>query len=208
MLAQARRIIAAGLVVITLGVGSGCSTMNNTEKGVLAGGAIGAGAGTLIGAVTGNPKTGAVVGGLLGAGVGGLAGDDADRKQERRTEIKQTNMERAYDNAQPNRIGEVVDLVQAGTPEQQVINHIKNKAMSFDLSAADLKYLNENKVPTRVIEVMQSSRNVINVPMRSRQPTIIREEIIVREPVYISPPPPVMFVDPYARPGFQMHGRW
>jgi hypothetical protein len=207
MLAQARRIIAAGLLAIMLGFGTGCSTMNNTEKGVLAGGAIGAGAGTLIGAATGNPKTGAVVGGLLGAGVGGLAGDDADRKQERRTEIKQANMERAYDNAQPNRISEVVDLVQSGTPEQQVINHIKNKAMTFDLSAADLKYLNENRVPTRVIEVMQSSRNTIHVPMRSRQPTIIREEVIV-EPVYVSPPPPVVFVDPYARPGFHMHGRW
>jgi hypothetical protein len=207
MLVQVRRIIAAVLLAITLGFDTGCSSMNNTEKGVLAGGAIGAGAGTLIGAVTGNPKTGAVVGGLLGAGVGGIAGDDADRKEERRTEVKQANMERAYDNAQPNRISEVVDLVQAGTPEQQVINHIKNKAMTFDLSAADLKYLNENRVPTRVIEVMQSSRNTIHVPMRSRQPTIIREEVIV-EPVYVRPPPPVMIVDPYARPGFHMHGRW
>ena len=52
----------------------GCSTMNQTEKGVLGGGAIGAGVGTLIGHATGNPKTGAVVGGLLGAGVGGTAG--------------------------------------------------------------------------------------------------------------------------------------
>ena len=208
MLVQSRRIVGAGLLAVLLGFGTGCSTMNNTEKGVLAGGAIGAGLGTAIGAATGNPKTGAVVGTLLGAGVGGIAGDDADRKEERRADVKQANLERAYDNAQPNRISEVVDLVQSGTPEQQVINHIKNKAMTFDLSAADLKYLNENRVPTRVIEVMQSSRNTINVPMTRRQPTIIREEVIV-QPVYVRrPPPPVMIVDPYARPGFHMHGRW
>ncbi len=191
-----------------LSFGTGCSSMNNTEKGVLAGGAIGAGAGTLIGAVTGNPKTGAVVGGLLGAGVGGIAGDDADRKEERRADVKQANLERAYDNAQPNRMSEIVDLIAAGTPEQQVINHIKNKGMTFDLSAADLKYLNENRVPARVIEVMQTSRSTIHVPIRKQQPVVIREEVIVREPVYLNPPPPVVFMDPYARPGFQMHGRW
>jgi hypothetical protein len=150
-----------------------------------------------------------VVGTLLGAGVGGIAGDDADRKDERRADIKQANLERAYDNAQPNRISEVVDLVQAGTPEQQVINHIKNKGMTFDLSASDLKYLNENRVPTRVIETMQSSRNVVQVaPSRRQAPTIIREEVIVREPVFVHPPPPVMIVDPYARPGVHIRGRW
>ncbi|MBN9517626.1 OmpA family protein, partial [bacterium] len=62
------------LAVLSAGAG-GCSTMNNTEKGVGLGGLVGAGLGTAVGAATGNPKTGAVVGGLVGAGAGGLVGN-------------------------------------------------------------------------------------------------------------------------------------
>jgi len=197
-------------LVAAFGFGSvGCSSMNNTEKGVLAGGAIGAGLGTAIGAATKNPKTGAVVGTLLGAGVGGIIGNEADQKDEQRTEMRQAAQEQAYDRDQPGRVSEIVDLANAGTPEAQIINHIKNNRMTFSLSAGDLKYLNENRVPARVIETMQTSTKVSQAPVR-RGPTVIREEVIVHEPVYITrrPPPPIMIMDPYCRPGLTVRGRW
>ena len=207
MTIRQRQLGLGGLVALALFGTAGCETMNNTEKGVLAGGAIGAGAGTLIGAVTKNPKTGAVVGGLLGAGVGGLMGNDADKKERRQEFVQQVNATRAYDSAQPGRIGEVIDLVAAGTPEQQVVNHLKNKGMTFDLSAADIKQLNENRVPARVVETMQSSRAAA-LYSRPQPVRVVREEVIVREPVYIGQPGPVMIMNPYAPPGVMVHGRW
>ena len=45
----------------------GCSSMNNTDKGVVTGGGLGAGAGALIGAATHHAGVGALAGGALGA---------------------------------------------------------------------------------------------------------------------------------------------
>jgi hypothetical protein len=194
---------------------TGCATMNNTERGAVAGGAVGSIAGTLIGAATGNPKTGAVVGGLGGALVGGAMGSETDREEERRAGVIQAQEIQAYDDAQPYRIAEVVDLVRSGTPENQVINYIKQKQMTFNLSAEDLKHLNEERVPSRVVEVMQTSRgNPVQVqPVRVQaQPTIIREQVIIHEDPFFCPPPPVVFVGPRPvyrpRAGIHFHGRF
>ncbi|HLI11311.1 MAG TPA: YMGG-like glycine zipper-containing protein [Alphaproteobacteria bacterium] len=49
-----------------------CSNMSNTQQRTLSGGAIGAGAGALGGALTGCVWCGAAVGGAVGAGAGYL----------------------------------------------------------------------------------------------------------------------------------------
>ncbi|MGE5539392.1 MAG: YMGG-like glycine zipper-containing protein [Gemmatimonas sp.] len=49
---------------------SGCSNLNQQQERALSGGAIGAGAGALIGAVSGSWVVGAIVGGAAGAAVG------------------------------------------------------------------------------------------------------------------------------------------
>lgn len=186
---------------------TGCSTMNQTEKGVLGGGAIGAGVGTLVGAATGNPKTGAAVGGLLGAGVGGIIGNEADRKDEQRAEMRQASAEQAYVNAQPGRVDEIIRLVQAGHDETVILNHIEKNRMTFQLGVDDLNLLKTNNVPPRVIAAMQNSSKVVVAP---RRPVVVREQVVVREPVYVAPPPPVMIVDPYGPPagGFYVRGRF
>jgi hypothetical protein len=62
--------------VLLLGA-AGCSNMSNREQRTLSGGAIGAGGGALIGAVTGgSPLVGALIGGAGGAVVGALTGSD------------------------------------------------------------------------------------------------------------------------------------
>ena len=56
---------------------AGCSTwdrLTQTEKGAITGGAIGTGAGAIIGNQSGHPGSGAAIGGGIGALTGGLIG--------------------------------------------------------------------------------------------------------------------------------------
>lgn len=185
------------LAVLVVGVagllGTGCSTMNQTEKGTLAGGAIGAGVGTLIGSATGNPKTGAVVGGLLGAGTGAIIGNEADRKDDETRQVRQATAEQAYRDDQPTRIRQIIELTQNGQDETVIINHIKANRMTFVLSVEDLNTLKANNVSSRVIATMQASSQPVVVTSR---PRVIREEVIVERPVYVAPPPPVFYGPP------------
>lgn len=65
-------LLAAPLVA-AFALSSGCATP--TRSGALGGGAVGAGAGALIGAGTGNPVAGAAIGGAVGAGAGAAIGN-------------------------------------------------------------------------------------------------------------------------------------
>src|SRR5260370_40410339 len=61
---------------------SGCASMNNTEKGALGGGALGAGAGAIIGSALGHHAgAGALIGGGLGALAGGGIGHGIDKSE-------------------------------------------------------------------------------------------------------------------------------
>lgn len=65
-----RKIACACVLAFGL---SACSGMNSTEQRTLSGGAIGAGAGAALGAVTGGSMLGgALIGGAVGAGAGYL----------------------------------------------------------------------------------------------------------------------------------------
>src|SRR5437763_11944325 len=59
----------------------GCESLNNTEKGVLAGGALGTGAGALIGAATHHAGAGAAIGAVVGGLSGGLIGNGMDNQE-------------------------------------------------------------------------------------------------------------------------------
>lgn len=73
-----KRIILTSLLIVSLGF-SACTNMNKTQQGALSGGAIGAGAGLGISALTGGSLgMGAVLGGALGAVAGGLYGNEKD----------------------------------------------------------------------------------------------------------------------------------
>lgn len=202
------RVVTVGTLVAA--GNTGCSTMSNTEKGVGLGGALGAGAGALIGSASGNPKTGAVIGGLLGAGAGGIIGNDVDRQDARDATARHEYANQQYAAAQPTRLAEVVALVKQGQGEQVVLNHIRANQMSFALSVSDLDYLKSNGVPDRVIAEMQTGGAAVSVaPPRTvvvREPrtVVVREEVLVPaygygpswhrrpRPVYIAPRPAVV----------------
>jgi uncharacterized membrane protein len=65
-------LIFTVLVMITM---SGCAGMTRTQQTTLSGGAIGAGAGALVGSLGSRPLTGAVVGGAAGAITGYFIGE-------------------------------------------------------------------------------------------------------------------------------------
>jgi hypothetical protein len=72
------KTIALALVLAGALAVSGCQTSQQT--GTLAGGAIGAGTGALIGsAVSGGSAGGAIAGGVIGAGTGALVGNAVTR---------------------------------------------------------------------------------------------------------------------------------
>jgi hypothetical protein len=77
------KTFAALALAGALGLGA-CSGLNNQEQRAVTGGAIGAGGGALVGAITGgSPLTGALIGGAGGAAIGALTADDDDYKRRR-----------------------------------------------------------------------------------------------------------------------------
>lgn len=72
------------VVVLTIaGLIAGCSGMNSSQQRMLSGGAIGAGAGAAVGAISGgNAATGAVIGGAAGV-AGGYLVDQSEKNRGR-----------------------------------------------------------------------------------------------------------------------------
>jgi len=68
--------LVAGLIAL-----NGCAEMDQRQRSTMTGGAIGAGAGAIIGNQSGNPVTGAVVGGAAGALIGNQVGRSRENNQ-------------------------------------------------------------------------------------------------------------------------------
>ena len=63
--------------------------INSTGKGALAGGAIGAGTGAIIGNQTGHPGAGVAIGGGIGAVTGALIGNTMDSQDADRARVEE-----------------------------------------------------------------------------------------------------------------------
>jgi Zn-dependent alcohol dehydrogenase len=185
------RLAFAPLVLI-LGIAStGCSTMNNTEKGAAVGGGMGALVGTAIGAATGNPRTGAVVGGLGGATLGALAGNKEDEREK--GELRQAVATAQAQQHAPLGLTDVVSLSRQGVDPGVIINQIRATNARYSLSTSDIQYMTEQQVSPQVIRAMQETQ------MRSAAPgrVIYREApVVIERPVPVYPvvgPPAVGF---------------
>jgi hypothetical protein len=174
--------------------------MSNTGKGALAGGAIGAGTGALIGQASGGKAgPGAVIGGAIGALAGGAIGNEEDRRER---EALHNRIQQA--EASRNRLGinEVVQLAKDGHSDDVIINQIRTTRSTYDLSTEDLGTLRANGVSDVVIKEMQ-----LNRPDAYRRPRYVHGP----PPVIYGPPPPVVIVHPVPPPrpvvgvGFHVH---
>ena len=86
-----------GIISLTALLGGCAAPLTAREKGALTGGALGAGAGAIIGNQVGHQGKGALIGGALGALGGGLVGDQLEGQNQRQSaqdyEVEQNRRE-------------------------------------------------------------------------------------------------------------------
>jgi hypothetical protein len=165
--------------VLPVALGAGCQSMSNTDKGVLAGGGLGA----AVGALAGGPRhagAGALIGGAAGAVAGGLTGaaiDNSEHKAEARAAAA------AAAARPPLSLEEVVRLTAGGSSDTIIINQIRLSGSVYYLSAGDIEYLHNHGVREPVISEMQATAARVPRPVYAPVP----------QPVYVypAPPPPV-----------------
>jgi surface antigen len=170
-------------VVLTLFLHSGCSSMSNTDKGVLTGGALGATAGGLIGGSHGKAAPGAFLGGALGAVAGGLTGNAIDKSEQRAEARAVAAASATAPAAQPAlSLQDVVELTRSGSSDDVIINQVRLSGAVYQLRTEDLLYLQNNGVREPVIRELQATGY--------RQPRRVYTAVPVAQPVYVYPPPP------------------
>jgi len=172
---------------------NGCSSMSNTDKGVAAGGLIGAGTGAAIGSVTKNTGVGAVIGAATGALAGGLIGSGVD-KAEAKADAAHAEAVAAQEQAEARRLSvqDVAQLAQQHISDDVIISQIRTTGSVYHLQPQEIQWLKGCGVSDRVIIEMQTTasrparRVYTQAPVYS-QPTVV-------QPVYVvepAPPPPV-----------------
>jgi hypothetical protein len=150
---------------------TGCQTQNQAN-GAVGGGVIGGALGLGIGALLHRPAEGM----LIGAGTGALAGTAVGANKD----AQQAKAAQAYADAHAISLTQVVEMTNRGIPENQIVSAIVQSNSYYNLSPADLTYLNNEHVSPNVIATMQRSPQVV-VPGRA---------VYVAQPVYAPPPPP------------------
>lgn len=174
------------LLALALGVavsGAGCSSLNHTENGALAGGAAGALIGGAIGSDHHRTGTGAALGGIIGAGTGALIGKAADNDEKRAKEAAVAASAPVVGSVS---LDEIVSMAKAGTSDQIIIDRIRTSGTRYNLDGNTIIWLQQNSVSPTVISYMQN--------------TAYRPVRVVREPVYVAPAPYYYYPPP--PPGF------
>jgi uncharacterized protein YcfJ len=78
-------LVSAALAGTLLLAGCSGQPLTTREKGTIAGGAIGLGAGAIVGSTVGAPGTGAAIGGVVGAGTAYAIGNSMQNSENRRS---------------------------------------------------------------------------------------------------------------------------
>jgi surface antigen len=146
--------------------------MSNTDRGVLGGGAIGAGTGAAIGSLTGHTGAGAAIGAIAGAVGGGLIGNAADERDRR----EQAARVAAANARPPLSLEEIANLAQQHVSDEIIITQIRTTGSVYNLTAEQIVWLRQVGVSERVIQEMQ---------LTAQYP---RPVVVVEPPC---PPPPV-----------------
>ena len=164
-----RRLMLAAMIPLFPMLG--CAS-NNTDRGILGGGALGA----VVGALAAGPRHalgGALIGGAAGAALGGVAGASADNS-ERKMAVRQAN-QRAL------ALQDIVALNSSGSSDEVIISQIRNSGCVYNLRANEVIWLQDSGVREPVIRYMQATSRMVPV-----------YEAV--QPVYVvQPAPPIGF---------------
>jgi hypothetical protein len=153
--------------------------MNNTEKGMLGGGAIGGIGGALVGNAVGRPGAGAAIGAGLGAVTGGLIGNSKDKE-----ELQQAQAMAARG---PLSLAEVIQMAQQHISDDIIIGQIRTTGSVYHLTPSDIVTLKQNGVSDVVVREMQLTATRPARRIYSATPVYRYEPVYVVQP----PPPPV-----------------
>jgi hypothetical protein len=163
MLTKAK-LLGCGLLPALLA--AGCSSMDNTERGAVAGGVFGTAAGAIVGAAAHAPVAGALIGAAAGTAVGAAAGHAEDKQEQR--------IAAAQRNALP--MEQVASMTQQQVSDTIIINQIRTSGAVYYLTADQISWLKSQGVSDAVVSEMQATRYY---PRRYYS----------AEPVYLAEPP-------------------
>ncbi|HUJ11774.1 MAG TPA: glycine zipper domain-containing protein [Verrucomicrobiae bacterium] len=205
------RTVSVGLAVMLIGFGlTGCETPegqpDRTAGGALAGGAIGAGSGAIIGSASGHAGEGALIGGAIGALTGGIIGHSMDQAQRETLERQSPQTLQRVEQGQPLGLADIKALAKAGVSDEVIISQIRNSGTVYRLTTAEIIDLKDSGVSERVIDFMINTPSIAPSPSATAPPpTEYQEAMVVPEP----PPPPVVEVVPPPQPGcVWISGSW
>ena len=170
-----RKSLLLGLSFLVL---TGCQTANQTN-GAVGGTVIGGALGLGIGALTRNPGAGLAIGAGTGALVGTAVGANKDIQEAKAAQAQRD----AYAASHPPlTLTDIVQLSNNGTSEAVIMQQMATTNSVYNLTAADIQYLQGANVSQRVILEMQR-RTPGNVVVVQPRPVYV-------VPAY-PPPPPV-----------------
>ena len=200
------KFYACGLCVLGAAVVlSGCETPygtpDRTGTGALAGGAIGAVSGAVIGGR--HAGEGALIGGAIGAITGGLIGHSMDQEEQERLRAQAPQTYVRVEQQQPLAVADVKAMSAAKVGDDVIIAQIQSTHSVYHLSAADIIDLHNANVSENVIQYMINSANTASVPApadtATQAPPPPQTEAVV-----VAPGPGYVWV-----PGaWEWRGRW
>ncbi len=188
-------ILAVGVVL------TGCYTPegrpDNTATGALAGGAIGAGTGAIIGqAAAHNAGAGALIGAAVGALSGTLIGHSIDEQQRARIQQEAPATWQRVEQGQPLGLADVKALARAGVSDEVILSQIRNSHSVYQLSTAEIIDLKDAGVSEKVIDFMINTASGYGSAPPPPPDSSSYEAVEVAQP----PPPPVV-EEYYPAPG-------
>jgi hypothetical protein len=140
-------VLMAGAVL-----SGGCSSMNNTERGALGGGTIGALAGAAIDRH--NPAQGAAIGAVAGGVLGGVAGNAEDAREAK---VKQAQAYAQQPVQGPLSLEEISEMAKKGISDDVIRNQIRQGGTRYNLGPSQISWLHDNGVSDAVIKEMQNT---------------------------------------------------
>jgi len=202
------QLIASTILALAVGL-AGCETPegnpDRTASGALAGGAIGAGSGAIIGSASGHAGAGALIGGALGALTGGIIGNAMDQQQREILARQSPETFQRVEQGQPLGLADIKALTKAGVSDEVIISQIRNSHTAYRLSTAEIIDLKDAGVSEKVIDFMINTPSLS--PYSSAVPALASQEAV---DVPGPPPPPVVEeVVPAPGPGYVwVAGSW
>lgn len=128
------------------------SCQTNTQTGILAGGALGAGTGALI-----DGGTGALVGGAIGVIGGALVGSALDAQEKETLQRQSPETVNRIENNQQLTIDDIIKMSKAGISDDSIISLIQKTGSRYRMTTRKIERLQKAGVSQKVINYMIST---------------------------------------------------